>query len=308
MVLNIFRRLKNLDSVNVTYCTCPYDIDVVQTVFRDVHNCRRMDRQQACEDMSMLIGAMSEAKITSLVMDRVPFELFGKSSPYRRHWVENGPSAFEHLQRLDLTVDPIKWQGPSSELKAMLGLGRMLQFAPNLTHFSLAFQPYSSPRNKTLVSFGDLFGEFTFEQLTDLRLEGITCAEQDLRKFLIRHGSTLERLRLGGRGLAKPYEQSIGGIHLCSGTFKALFMGLRSRLPRLQRLHLEGDFETPRALGHLGEVYRYGAVTDDDWEPVVRGRRQASKTTISCLAIEKYLLHGGTYPGPAQTSATTTVQ
>jgi hypothetical protein len=298
-IANSVRKLNNLKTIKVTYSTCPYDIAVVEEVFDSVSNCRRVDRDHACKDLTVLISAMAQASITNLTIDRIPFEIFSKSSAHRQQLLAHGPDAFRYLQHLDITLDPVRWQGPSSERKAMLGLGRMLQFAANLTHLSLAFQSYSSPRNKTLVVFEDIFENFTFKRLTDLRFEGITCAEQDLRQFLIRHGDTLERLRLGGRGLAKPYEQSIGGLHLFSGTFKALFVGLRGRMPKLQRFHLEGDFETPRALGHVGEVYRYGALTDNDWTPIKQGRH-SSKSTISSLAIEEYLVRGGAYPGSAQ--------
>jgi hypothetical protein len=300
-----FRLLKNLRQLTVTYSTCPYDIEVVKNAFRDVYNCRRVNRDQMRKDLTALVSAMAEAEITSFAIDHVPLDIFGKSSAYRPRWFEHGPDAFRHLERLDLTLDPSKMLGPSSEMKAMLGLGRTVQFAGSVRHLSLAFQSHSAPRTKVLISFVHLFGDFTFGRLTDLRLEGISCDEQDLREFLVRHGATLERLRLGGRGLAKPYEQSIGGIHLCAGTFKALFVGLRAGLPRLQRLHLEGDFETPRALGHLGEVYRYGAVTDDEWKLIPEDRRRLSKTTISCLAIEHYVLCGGPYPGPAQLAPAT---
>jgi hypothetical protein len=72
----------------------------------------------------------------------------------------------------------------------------------------------------------------------------VVCDEGDLRGFLLRHAATLERLRLGGRGMAGgSFDLPMGGVRLSNGTFWSLFRSLRGgRLPHLQRMHLEGAF------------------------------------------------------------------
>ncbi|CAK7245331.1 MAG: hypothetical protein STHCBS139747_006909 [Sporothrix thermara] len=143
---------------------------------------------------------------------------------------------------------------------------------------------------------------FRFRALTDLKLDGIACDETALRGFLLRHASTLKRLRLGGRGRAhNRLHMNVGGMRLSNGTFWSLFRSLRGgRLPHLQRMHLEGTFicqsesliEAPGAppvasslapatsaavsAQHISpqiartsyERYNFRPTTDDNWEPI----------------------------------------
>ncbi|KAK3319268.1 hypothetical protein B0H66DRAFT_264451 [Apodospora peruviana] len=292
MVEESLKRLPNLRELEITYTKCPYDIDILRDVFA-VRNCRKRDRAQACKSMNVIVSAIRHIQLTSLTIDQLPLEIFRMAAD-RRHWFDCARS-FASLTKLDLVLDPPNNLFPSSRFRAINGLGHVLQFAPNLTHLSLGFHTYHAPLEKFSISFGLLLNDFTYEKLTDLKLEGLSCAEEDLRTFLIRHGRTLERLRLGGRGLAKPYELSIGGVHLHEGTFRSLFASLRGKLPRLQRFHMEGDVEAGDIMTSSRELYKFHAVTDDNWGTVALRRRPSLKT-IDCLGLEKYLLHGGEYP------------
>ena len=160
--------------------------------------------------------------------------------------------------------------------------------------------------------------DFTFTKLTSLKLEGVSCSEEDLRSFLLRHAKTLERLRLGGRGLAKPYELSSGGVHLHEGSFKSLFASLQGKLPKLERLHLEGDLEAGdiRTGARMRETFKFHASVDEDWEDLLvddvsgegaeggegfDGRRAGRVVmqhgkTMDSSALERYLIHGGPFP------------
>ena len=288
-----FKRLPNLENLEITYAKCPYDIPVVKEAFH-VRSCMKWDRAQACKNMNTIVTAVQHARLSSLVVDPLPLEIF-KAAADRKHWFECARS-FDSLSRLDLALDPPNTLLPQSRFRAINGLGHILQLAPNLTHLSLKFHVYHAPHEKFCLSFGALLGDFTFKKLTDLKLEGISCTEKDLGSFILRHGQTLERLRLGGRGLAKPYEFSIGGVHLHDGTFRSLFASLRGRLPRLQRFHMEGDMEAGEIMTRSRERYMFRPVTNDDWEEAVLEKVRPPRQSVDCREIEQYLLRGGEYP------------
>ncbi|KAJ9154969.1 hypothetical protein NKR23_g2159 [Pleurostoma richardsiae] len=300
MVRDALKQLPNLSDLSVTFTKCPFHIDVLEHVFDGLPNCRKMDRAQACKNLNLIIAAAQESKLTSFSVDRFPLEIL-RMPEDRRHWFDCSPAAFASLTSLSLAVDPSSILFPASRYRAVKGLGHIIRFAPNLTSLSLAFHTYGSPRSKFILWFSTLFEGFTFKRLTDLKLEGISCDEEDLRNFLARHGGTLQRLRLGGRGLAKADEGGLGGVHLCRGTFRSLFTSLRSKLPRLESFHMEGDFQCG-APESDSESYSFHAVTDDDWRDVGRGTRPPSAKvgkTRDSLDFERYLLRGGKYPATA---------
>ncbi|KAL2177605.1 uncharacterized protein P884DRAFT_299478 [Thermothelomyces heterothallicus CBS 202.75] len=308
-----FKRLPNLRHVEITHTKCPYDIPLLQDVFQ-VRTCRKRDRGQACKNINAVVSAFRHARPASLSIDLLPLEIF-RLADDRRLWLDCARS-FASLSRLDLVLDTPANLLPASRSRAVNGLGGVLHSSVNLTHLSLAFQHYHAPAQKFHLSFQALFcgSDFVFPRLTDLKLEGVSCAEDDLRGFLLRHGATLERLRLGGRGLAKPFEWSMGGVHLHQGSFRGLFTGLRGRMPRLRRFHMEGDAEAGDFTASSREVYMFRPVTDDDWAPLgggsggdaaaaaagYRGKRVetlgACVKVVDSLALERYLVEGGRYP------------
>ncbi|KJR87170.1 uncharacterized protein SPSK_01600 [Sporothrix schenckii 1099-18] len=213
----------------------------------------------------------SRCRLDSFSIDRLPFELFRHQAD-RRLWFQCR-DVFAGLTRLELALDTSNVGFPLAKVKAVNGLGYVLRMAPNLTHLSLAFHNHSIVRELFMLSLRELLGEtgslegpplvsnshgfaapsssssasdtgFRFRALTDLKLEGVVCDESDLRGFLLRHAATLERLRLGGRGMAGGgFDLPMGGVRLSNGTFWSLFRSLRGgRLPHLQRMHLEGAF------------------------------------------------------------------
>lgn len=308
MVIESFQNLTNLDELEVTFTKCPFRIDVLEDVLRGLPTSRKMDREQAAKNLALIATAIKNTNLSSLTIDRFPLELL-RLPDERRHWSDCVSSSFANLSTLNLTIDPSALRLPAQRFKAIKGLGSILRCATNVTHLSLTFHTYAMPKHKFLVWFDTLLDGFTFEKLTDLKLEGISCDEDDLRLFLLRHAATLERLRLGGRGLAKAFEGGLGGIHLCRGTFRGLFASLRNRLPKLERIHLEGDFECVGVERSANEAYSFDGVTDDNWEDMSteerRTRRALSTTgrsTRDCLEFERYILQGGRYPGSPSVS------
>ncbi|KAI1397408.1 hypothetical protein F4819DRAFT_472203 [Hypoxylon fuscum] len=291
--------LPNLKDFEVTFTQCPLENELLREVF-DYPSCRKLDRPQTYSNLDAIIFALHGIPLSSFKVDRLPLEVFRMPSR-RTHWYTHAQS-FNSLETLNLTLDPSGLQGPGSAFRAVNGLGRILQLATGLRKLKLAFHPYTSENSKFALSFRELFYDFTFKHLTDLTLEGVSCEEDDLRDFLARHGSTLLRLRLGGRGLAKPFEVSLGGVHLYEGTFKSLFTGLRSKLPKLERLHLEGIFECEHHELPSHESYNFYPLTNEDWKEFPRPRWvRSSRKTINCLPFEQYVLFGGPYPGNALT-------
>ncbi|KAI1501695.1 hypothetical protein F5X99DRAFT_381397 [Biscogniauxia marginata] len=287
--------LPNLRDFEVSFTQCPLDNEFLRDVF-DWPNCRKLDRPQTYSNLDAIILALHGVRLSSFKVDRMPLEVF-RLPGHRTHWFTHAQS-FDSLSKLNLTLDPSGLQGPGSAFRAVNGLGRMLQLATGLRHLKLAFHPYSSEASKFALSFRELLFNFTYKQLTDLTLEGVSCDEDDLKEFLARHGATLARLRLGGRGLAKPFEVSLGGVHLYEGTFKSLFTGLRVKLPKLERLHLEGIFECEHQDLPSHEAYNFYPLTNENWEEVPRPRWvRTSRKTINCEPFEQYVLSGGPYPG-----------
>ncbi|KAK4108481.1 hypothetical protein N656DRAFT_792560 [Canariomyces notabilis] len=301
LVEESFKRLPNLKDLEITLTKCPYDIEILKEVF-EVRNCRKRDRDQVCKNMNAIVSAIRHVRLSSLSIDQLPLEIF-RLADDRRHWFDCARS-FASLSRLNLVLDPPRNLFPSARFRSINGLGHVLQFSVNLTHLSLAFHTYHAPLEKFQLSFKELFcGDFTYEKLTDLKLEGISCAEEDLRSFLVGHGKTLERLRLGGRGLAKPYEMSIGGVHLHKGSFRSLFTSLHGKLPKLSRFHMEGDAEAGDYMAASREVYHFRPVADDNWAPIAAAasrRRSVPGSpcvkTVDCLGLERFLVNGGKYP------------
>ncbi|KAH6632741.1 hypothetical protein F5144DRAFT_261413 [Chaetomium tenue] len=307
-----FKRLPNLKDLEITLTKCPYDIPLLQEVFQAGIG-RKRDRNQVCKNMNAIVSAIRHMRLSSLSIDQLPLEIFRLAND-RRHWFDCARS-FSSLSRLSLVLDTPANLLPSARHRAINGLGGVLHYSVNLTHLSLAFHNYHSPMQKFHLSFAALFPgggcggapEFTYAKLTDLKLEGISCGEADLKSFLLRHGATLERLRLGGRGLAKPDECSMGGVHLHEGSFRGLFSGLRGKMPRLGRFHMEGDAAAGDYMASSREVYLFSPVTDDEWEPIVLGGEEKQRAerreglaacvkTVNCLGLEKFLVDGGEYP------------
>ncbi|KAI1828037.1 hypothetical protein F4861DRAFT_240074 [Xylaria intraflava] len=289
--------LPNLRDFEVSFARCPAtpSSEFIKEVF-DWPNCRKLDRQETYQNLDAIMFALHGVKLSSFKVDRLPLEVFGIKR-HRLHWFSHA-QAFKNLTNLNLTLDPSGLQGPALSFRAVNGLGRILQLATNLTRLKLAFHSYSNDRSKFVLSFRELLFGFTYAQLTDLALEGVSCDEEDLKEFLGQHGATLVRLRLGGRGLAKPSGASHGGIHLYEGTFRSLFAGLRIRLPKLQRMHLEGIFKCEHPDLPTHESYNFYPLTDENWEEVPRPQwALPSENIISCLRFEQYVLHGGVYPG-----------
>ncbi|KAH8884787.1 hypothetical protein GQ53DRAFT_378457 [Thozetella sp. PMI_491] len=290
-VEDAFRNLPNVTELEVTYTKCPYDIELLKDVFR-LRGCRKWDRADACKNINAIVSAIRHVRLSALTIDQLPLEVF-RLADDRRHWFDCARS-FANLSRLNLVLDPPVNLLPNARARAINGLGHVLQFGRNLTHLSLGFHNYHAPQEKFPLHFKEFLPNFTFGKLTDLKLEGMSCSVDDLRVFLLRHAATLERLRLGGKGLASPYEPSIGGVHLHEGTFRSLFSSLHGKLPELKRFHMEGDMEAGDVMTASRELYKFHAVTDDNWDDVVRAR--PPRRSLDSLELERYLIHGGPYP------------
>ncbi|KAH7034984.1 uncharacterized protein B0I36DRAFT_346849 [Microdochium trichocladiopsis] len=289
--------LPNLREFVVNFTDCPFDNEVLEKVFHEP-NCRKLEYPEVYQNLDAIILALHGIQLSSFKIDRFPLEMFGKN-PHRRHWFSHAQS-FNSLSTLHLTLDPSKLQGPSAAFRSVNGLGGFLRLAINVSNLKIAFHPYArgSIKSKFALSFRECLDGTTFGRLSSLILEGMSCDEDDLKDFLARHGKTLTHLRLGGRGLAMPWEASNGGIHLYEGTFRSLLAGLRHRLPKLERLHLEGVLECEHRDLPSHEAYNFYPLTNEDWEDIPQpvwvrpGRR-----LINCSPFEQFVKTGGPYPG-----------
>ncbi|CAK7562834.1 MAG: hypothetical protein SEPTF4163_000690 [Sporothrix epigloea] len=292
-------------------------------------------------------------RLTCLSIDRLPLEVL-RNQLTRRLWFQSR-NVFGGLTRLDLTLETSNVNLPSAKFKAVNGLGYVLRMAPHLTHLSLDFRSDHSTWEAFVLPLRELLGEsdsldrrplplplplpayngsgrsgvadtnghtaFHFRALTDLKLSGIDCDEADLRGFLLRHASTLERLRLGGRGCTHNWRQKkVGGMQLSNGTFSSFFRSLRGgRLPRLQQMHLEGVFfclanslsgeahslpatsvaASPSIARPRCESYNFRPTSDDNWDPVPEEAMHRTSIEYSTSErFEAYVLgHTDEYPG-----------
>ncbi|RKU48946.1 hypothetical protein DL546_009325 [Coniochaeta pulveracea] len=204
------------------------------------------------------------------------------------------------VHRLPLQILSVEPGRPQSSVRAINGLGRVLRFASNLTHLSLEFVNSAILYQRFPLDFQELFSDFTFEKLTDLKLGGFACTESELGSFLLRHAATLERLRLGGRAAWRKKDPVWGGITLYSGSWRSLFNSLAGKLPQLKRFHVEGFIENGDRL-HLG-LCMFEPLTDDAWEPCSTPRTRSLQTPgrqqylMNSSDLERFLLHGGPNP------------
>lgn len=293
MVEDALKRLPKLRSVEVVHSECLDDANPFLVT-------KTNSRIEACKKIDVIVAAIRHCALSSLAIDQLPLELF-KSPKDRIHRFDCSRS-FASLSRLNLVLDVGPRALPQAKLRAVNGLGRVLRLSPDLRHLSLGFVNHANCWEKFYLCFRDLFGDFTFEKLTDLKLEGISCAESDLLSIILRHASTLERLRLGGRGATKvPEGGSMGGITLYEGTWRSFFGSLQGKLPKLKRFHMEGDMtcgeNTPNS---RAEVYFFDPITNDNWETTYPDpdRPMGRLMTADSRQLERYLLEGGKYPRP----------
>ncbi|KXJ95858.1 hypothetical protein Micbo1qcDRAFT_29319 [Microdochium bolleyi] len=289
--------LPNLRDFAVNFTECPFDNEVLEKAFNEP-NCRKLDYPEVYHNLDAVIFALHGIQLASFKIDRFPLEMFGKG-PHRKHWFSHAQS-FASLNTLHLTLDPSKLQGPSVAFRAVNGLGGFLRLAINVSNLKIAFHPYArgSTKSKFALSFRECLDGTVFPNLTNLILEGMSCDEDDLKDFLTRHGKTLTHLRLGGRGLAMPWEASNGGVHLYEGNFRSLFSGLHQRLPKLERLHLEGLLECEHRDLPSHEMYNFYPLTNEDWEDVPQpGWVRPGRRVVSCSPFEQFVKMGGPYPG-----------
>ncbi|KAK4189271.1 hypothetical protein QBC35DRAFT_514155 [Podospora australis] len=302
------RRLPNLKALEVTFNKSPHTADGLGDLFEhyDLQACRIQDDDIAVETVTTVISALQNTRLDSLTVDHLPLRTF--ASPRARKIWFGSQAVFGNLSRLDLVITVPNDLGPSRLQRAVLSLGEVLQLSPNLTDLRLGFRRY--PRHgsqKFHVQFDALFkNHLTLKKLKNLKLECMSCTETDLKQFLLRHSSTLERLRLGGRGL-----EAWGGISLSEGRWKSFFTSLRGKLTALKRLHLQGDFESGR-LVRFKEKWAFRASTDEDWNPLdgpeFSGRDRPGDWVgynQDSRELEKFLIDGGPWPilwGPAFTT------
>lgn len=148
--------------------------------------------------INAIVSAASRGTLSSLAVHRLPLQILCKPDN-RARWFQCAPSFGPGLKSLVLTPEAVEPGRPQSSVRAINGLGRVLRFASNLTHLSLEFVNSAILYQRFPLDFQELFSDFTFEKLTDLKLGGFACTESELGSFLLRHAATLERLRLGGR-------------------------------------------------------------------------------------------------------------
>jgi hypothetical protein len=266
------------------------------------------------KDMAMeaainaIVSAASRCSWPSLAFDRFPLQSLSKPDN-RAHWFQCAPSFGSYLRRLDLTAEVVEQSRPQSSVRAINGLGRVLRTASNLTHLSLGLVSTPAQRQRLPLDFQELFSDFTFEKLTDLKLAGFACTESELGGFILRHAPTLERLRLGGRTVWRK-DPIWGGITLYGGSWRSLFTSLAGKLPQLKRFHIEGMMQNGDMLmyPHLG-LHMFEPVTDDTWKPCPNPRSRYPKPLdgrgsgrgreqygVDCRELELFLLHGGPCP------------
>jgi len=293
--------LPNLRDFAVNFTDCPFENAVLEKVFHEP-NCRKFEYPQVYQTLDAIIFALHGVRLSSFKIDRFPLEMLGKN-PHRRHWFSHAQS-FDSLSTLHLALDPSKLAGPTAAFRSVNGLGGFLRLATKVSNLKIAFHPYTrgSIKSKFALSFRECLDGTTFGRLTNLILEGMSCDEDDLKEFLSRHGKTLTHLRLGGRGLAMPWESSNGGIHLYEGTFRSLLAGLHQRLPRLERLHLEGVFECEHRNLPSHELYNFYPLTNENWEDVPQPTWvRPNRRLINCSSFEQFVKAGGPYPGDSLT-------
>lgn len=240
-----------------------------------------------------ILSATRHCSLSSLSFMQLPLEFF--QSRDRQRW-SNCTRTFASLTRLELAIGADTEVFPQARQRATNGLGRALQLAPGLKSLSLSFIGRHGDSLGFSVSFDELLGGFTYENLSDLRLKGICCTNSGLSSFILRHASTLERLRLGGGYESFDVCGSIGGMTLHEGTWRSLFSSLRCRLPKLKRFHAAGCLFGGLSPVGWRERYWFCPVSDENWEELPSKDSPRGEWEVDSRELERYLLEGGEYP------------
>lgn len=235
----IFHSLPNLRSVHVTLMTCPFthkDADFLGEIWK-IPTTRLLPRVATTGRFTAILSSLAGVRLGSLSHDRLPFEFFAQKPSL----VALCGDAFRSLTRLSLTLDYSDMPNNLHTGPAFANLSACLRGAVDLRSFSLAMLG----RRKSPVS--DLLASlhahhFSFPLLHTLKLEGVSCTQDELAIFLVSQPS-LKTLQLGGAGLRNNHQPVNGGVHLLEGSFRELFKAVRKGM-ELDQFKLMGDLKS----------------------------------------------------------------
>ncbi|KAF4619060.1 hypothetical protein G7Y89_g14785 [Cudoniella acicularis] len=240
-LVKIFSGLSNLESLEVTLMTCPFQEETHPYLLKDIWgipSTRLLPRVATTERFTILLTALASnisiISLKSVSHDRLPFEFFAQ----RLILIEQFSLVFRSLTSLKLTIDYSDMPNNLHYAKGFHNLFQCLSSPTSLRNLELAFLG----RKKLDVS--PLFSSFqehgyAFPALQDLKLKGIATTEEELCYFLKRQ-KTLKRLQLGGSGLRARHQTANGGVHLSKGSFRAVFESVNKELS-LESFMVQGD-------------------------------------------------------------------
>jgi hypothetical protein len=243
----VLKNLPNLRKVEVSLARCPFPEEDEETeLLRQIWNIpstRLLPRVATTERFTNLLSAISggSARVEELSHDRLPFEFFAQKVMH----ISLASTVFIKLERLSFVLDYSDMPNNLHSSQAFQNLSHCLRSASGLQTFHLSFEG----RKKIDVSpLLNSFSEhsFVFSQLKEIKFEGVSCTEDELVSFVLKHKDSLRRVQLGGLGSKAPHQKANGGVHLKEGTWKSLFekvgaaMELESFLAQGDMVEMEG--------------------------------------------------------------------
>ena len=239
--------LSNLKKVSYSLATCPFpEHDERTELLRQIWNIpstRLVPREATTERFTALCSAIvgSPSQVEELSHDRLPFEFFAQKTIT----TSLASAVFSPLTKLSLCLDYSDMPNNLHALQGFQRLAHCLQSASSLQTLELSF----TGRKK--ISIEEVFSRFwdsqhVFENLREVKLEGVRCTERALVSFLLAHESTLKKVQLGGVGMKAPHQKANGGVHLEEGTWRSVFKSLLEGLDLEPNCFLvQGDMVDP---------------------------------------------------------------
>lgn len=241
ILTDIFKRLPNLRSINVTLMENPFEqkhSELLRGLW-SMPSTRHLPRVATTERFTDILAAVAANRYTlsikTISHDRLPFEFFAqKESRFTLLY-----PIFETITHLNLAIDYSDMPNNLHSTQAFERLAGLLQIASSLQVLQLAFQ------GRRKIDISPLLSSMSndrhvFLDLKQITLGGIIASGFGLEDFLVRQKNSLRHVHLGGEGVRGRHAPPNGGVHLSSGSFGGLFERLRREM-KLDSLRVQGD-------------------------------------------------------------------
>jgi F-box domain len=278
-----FKNLPNLKAIDVSTFRCPYTNNLLQRIWQ-IQSSRLLPRAVGSERFTNILYAARQLYLESVSHDRLPVQFWAQKTKV----LSKVAKAFRNLHTLKICSEYCVNLNSPNDKTLFKRLCFCLRAAPLLRTLHIGFQGAEKPK----MNIFECNGDFTWPHLHTLALKGMIFGQDDLVTFLLRHKSSLKRLRLGGNDDITLRMAVSTGIQLSQGTLRGLVEGIKGKGGlELEKLNMSSNFDdwasTPSTVWDFGK-----GVYDDEWGQI---KTRTSQSELAA-AVEAFLLRGKEWP------------